>query len=96
MWHHPIGGEFTGYNPYPLCTGFGQMAVMAFIPNVDVLISYRRVSSHPSMNEKSYDPFSSMDTNFITILCQDGCIMLGYVLNRLVCRLRFRGINIAM
>jgi hypothetical protein len=45
MWHHPIGGELTGYNTYSLCVQ-GQpdecrrvMATVtkAFIPNVNIV-----------------------------------------------------------
>jgi hypothetical protein len=26
MWHHPVGREVTGYNPYPLRTGLPRWA----------------------------------------------------------------------
>ncbi len=29
-WHHPIGGEVTGYSPYLLCTGWARWAQEAY------------------------------------------------------------------
>jgi hypothetical protein len=30
-WDHPIGGEVTGYNPYPLCTGSARWVHKGYV-----------------------------------------------------------------
>jgi hypothetical protein len=53
--HHPIGGEVSSYTLYPLHTGLARQvqgvmrtATTAFIPDVQVVIGYGKVKSHPS------------------------------------------------
>jgi hypothetical protein len=44
MWHHPIGREETGYNPYPLCTGSTRRE--SINADSDISIHLRRRRSH--------------------------------------------------
>jgi len=41
MWHHPTGGEITGYNPYSLHTGLAK-GVQEGYGNSDKRIHPRR------------------------------------------------------
>jgi hypothetical protein len=45
MWHHPIGGEVTGYNPYPLCTGSARWSQEGY-GDRDNVIHPNRQRSH--------------------------------------------------
>jgi hypothetical protein len=44
-WHHPIGGDITSYNPYPLCTGPARWAQDGYADSDDGI--------HPRHQHKS-------------------------------------------
>ncbi len=65
VWHHPIGGEVSGYNLYPLPT-----RTTAFIPDIQVVNGDKGVKSHPLSHQLCLGPWLEQP-GYVVHFCVD-------------------------